>query len=323
LKIELNAPDRVKLLQEAKVPRAQDSSRRIRFTGMAAVGAFGAVAFLLSFWEFRARKIDSQDDVTLGLGIKVIGTVPSIPRAMCGALSRASHPRELRWQHQLVESVDATRIMLAHAARLGSLRVVLVTSAVGGEGKTSLASHLATSLARSGQRTLLIDGDFRWPMMHRLYDQPQEPGLCELVRDEVGADAVIRLTAINNLWIIPAGQYDDQALSMLSQAHAHTLFEQLRKQFDFVILDSAPVLPVADTLLLSQHADAALFSILRDVSRVPKIEAAYGRIAALGVPILGAVLLGTDVPSSYYQYSNRDSRSVAIEDPTLRSSEQS
>jgi capsular exopolysaccharide synthesis family protein len=199
----------------------------------------------------------------------------------------------------LVESVDATRIMLAHAARVDSLRMVLVTSAVGGEGKTSLSSHLATSLARFGQRTLLIDGDLRRSMVHRLFDQSQGPGLCELVRDEVDPAAAIRPTAISDLWILPAGHFDDRALPMLAQPGARRLFDRLREQFDFIIVDSAPVLPVADTLLLCQHVDATLFSVLRDVSQVPKVEAAYQRIAALGVPTLGAVVLGIDVPASY------------------------
>ena len=76
----------------------------------------------------------------------------------------------------LLESVDATRTMLVHAARTGSYRVMMIASAVGGEGKTSLASYLATSLARSGLRTLLVDADLRSPMMHRLFELPWSPG---------------------------------------------------------------------------------------------------------------------------------------------------
>jgi polysaccharide biosynthesis transport protein len=299
LKIELNAPDRVRLLQESKAPSATDSSRKIKTAGMAGGGAFGAILFLISFLEFRAQRISSLDEVAQKLGIKVVGTVPIVPRRITGALHRPGSSREQLWQHQLIESVDATRIMLMHAARAESLRVVLVTSAVGGEGKTSLASHLATSLARSGLRTVLVDGDFRRPMVHRLYDQPPAPGFCELLRGEFDTDAVIRPASLDNLWVIPAGNYDDIALSVLAQPRARNLFERLRDQFDFVVVDSAPLLPVADTLLLGQHVDAALFSVLRNVSQLNKIQAAHERIAALGVPILGAVISGTNVNTRY------------------------
>jgi len=302
LKIELKAPDRVSLLQEAKAPLVMDSSRQIRFTGLAAGGVFGAIILLISFWEFRAQRIGSLDEVVHGLGIRVVGTVPVMPWSISGALPKPGSPREQLWQHQLMESVDATRVMLTHTARAESHRVVLVTSAVGGEGKTSLASHLATSMARSGQRTLLIDGDLRRPMVHRLYDQPSGPGFCELLRGELGADDVIRPTSLNNLWVIAAGDYDERALSVLAQPRSRNLFDQLREQFDFVVVDSAPVLPVADTLLLSQHVDTTLFSVLRDVSQLPKIHAAHERMAALGVPILGAVVSGTKAESHYRYY---------------------
>jgi capsular exopolysaccharide synthesis family protein len=189
--------------------------------------------------------------------------------------------------------------MLTHTARVESHQVVLVTSAVGGEGKTTLASHLATSLARSGQRTLLVDGDLRRPMVHRLYDQPAGPGLCELLRGEFGTDDVIRPTALNNLWVITAGAYDEHALSVLAQPRSRNVFDQLREQFNFVVVDSAPLLPVADTLLLAQHVDAALFSILRDVSQFPRVHAAHARMAALGVPILGAVVSGMKADMHY------------------------
>ena len=218
---------------------------------------------------------------------------------MNGGQVRPESPRDQLWRHRLIESVDTTRIMLMHAARTDSLRVVLVTSAVGGEGKTSLASHLATSLARSGLKTVLVDGDFRRPMVHRLYDQPSGPGFSELLRGEIGTDDVIRPASLNNLWLTTAGKYDEFSLSVLAQPRARDVFAQLREQFDFVILDSAPLLPVADSLLLAQHVDAAIFSILRDVSQLPKIQLAYERIRSLGVPILGAVVSGTKVDMQY------------------------
>jgi Mrp family chromosome partitioning ATPase len=137
-------------------------------------------------------------------------------------------------------------------------------------------------------------------MVHRLHDQPLEPGLCELVRDEVDAADVTLPTAVENLFILPAGRFNDDAQAALAQAGVPALFNQFREQFEFVIVDSAPVLAVADSLLLSLNVDAVLFSILRDLSQAPRVQAARDRIAALGVPILGAVVIGIK-PASYYR----------------------
>jgi len=300
LKIELGAPDRVRLIEEAKAPRTREKSRKIQVAGMGAGGAFAAIVLLISFWEFRARRIDSQDDVTHGLGIRVVGTMPAIPGSTRGALSKKTNgSRRLPWERQLIESVDTARILMFQAAHAESYRLVLVTSAVGGEGKTSLSSMLATSMARSGRRTLLIDGDFRRPMVHHLFDQPPGPGFCDLIRDESGIDDVIRPTGVTNLWILPVGNHDEHTMLLLSQPRTRALFDRLREQFEFVVVDSAPVLPVADTLLLSLHVDAALFSVLRGVSQFPKINAAYERITALGIPILGAVVSGAQSGNDY------------------------
>ncbi len=302
LKIELNAPDRVSLIKEARVPPIQGKTRKIQVAGMAGGGVFGAVVLLLSFLEFRTQRISSTDEVIGGLGIKVVGTVPVTPGGARKSLARTtsrSGSQERLWEHQLMESVDTTRIMLTRTAGAETLRVILVTSAMGGEGKTSLSTYLAASLARSGQRTLLIDGDFRRPTLHRIYDQPAAPGFCELMRRECDLQDVIRPTPTKDLWILTAGVQDDQTMPLLGQPDVRNLFNQLREQFDFIIVDSAPVLPVADTLLLTQLVDAALFSILRDVSQFPKIQAAYGRITALGVPMLGAVFSGSQVNSGY------------------------
>jgi capsular exopolysaccharide synthesis family protein len=192
----------------------------------------------------------------------------------------------------MLESIDATRTMLVHAAHTRSHRIVMITSAVGGEGKTSLASHLSTSMARSGLRTLLIDADLRSPSIHKLFDLPASAGLSELLRGEVDLAEAINSTSVDGLKVLTAGICDRQTISLLAQGCLGPLFVQLKEQFDFVIVDTSPLLPVADGLLIAQHVDAALFSIFRDVSSKTKVTAASDRLQALGVQILGAVVTG-------------------------------
>jgi len=129
------------------------------------------------------------------------------------------------------------------------------------------------------------------------------PGFCELLRGEASLSEAIRPTATPGLYILPAGQLDDSCLRALAQDGAANIFEQLRRQYTFVIVDSSPVLPVADALLVAQHVDAVVFSIRRDVSRCAKVTAACQRLAMLDVPFLGIVAIGLD--EGAFRYPNR------------------
>src|SRR5207247_1833903 len=140
-------------------------------------------------------------------------------------------------------------------------------------GKTSLASQLAASLARAWRKTLLVDGDLRNPAAHRLFDLPLEPGLSEVLRGEVNVTDAVKPTSLSRLWLMSAGHWDAHAVQALAQDGVGTMFEQLKEQYDFIVVDSCPVLPVADSLLLAQHVDGVIFSILRDVSRMPSVHA--------------------------------------------------
>lgn len=180
-----------------------------------------------------------------------------------------------------------------HANRKENMRVVMVTDANSGEGKTTLASQLAASLSRAWKKVLLIDGDLRNPGCHTLFDVPHEPGLSEVLRNEVPADAV-RGTPISRLWVLPAGNWDNHAIQSLSQEDVRKIIDQLKDSYDFIIFDSCPVLPVNDTLLLAQHMDGVIFSVLRNVSRTPEIQAAQGRMQPLNIRMLGSVLIGAN-----------------------------
>ena len=311
LKVELRAQPRITLLEDAEIPRIKGDDGRIKKTGMAAVGSFALVLLGVSLWEFRSRRIDSVHEVSQGLGLRIVGSLPALPARAQRLTSGERMPRDTYWDNRLIESVDATRTMLLHTAKAESIRSVMVCSALGGEGKTSLACHLSTSLGRSGQRTLLIDCDLRRPSIHHLFDMPPEPGFCELLRGEIEIEDAIQEASSNNLWLITAGRCDNHALQALTHASTRRIFERLKEQFDFIVVDTSPVLPVADSLSLAAHIDAVLFSILRNKSRVPTVHAAYDRLASLGARMLGAVVTGTQLDNSYggYEYSTHTSAS--------------
>jgi capsular exopolysaccharide synthesis family protein len=310
LRIELDAPDRATLFQPA-APLPADTKKQQQMAGITGMGVFTVAIFGFAWWEFRARRVSNLDEIATGLGIPLLGAVPMLPARVRGQMAQPKSRRDSYWYGLLNESLDVTRTMLLHAAQTEPMQVVLVTSAVEGEGKTSLASQLAASLARAGRRTLLLDADLRKPAAHRLFEVPLEPGFSELLRAEVNLSDVIRPTRLSRLWMLPAGVWDNHATQALAQDHVQAIFEELRGQYDFIIVDSCPVLPVVDSLLIAQHTDAVLFSVLRDTSQLPKVYAAHQRLASLGVRLLGAVVTGAsgDVYGSTY-YRNAVQRTA-------------
>jgi capsular exopolysaccharide synthesis family protein len=321
MELEEEAPERVRwlgqemdkagTLKDGDVSISVPDAKKMRLmaTLAASLAPLGLILLGFALLEFRTRKIHSPDDVVQGLGIRLVGTVPDL----------TYHRSWLRWlrpsggtppyaQHLLTESVDAARTLVLHVSRTETLQIVMITSALSGEGKTSLASHLAASLARSGRRTLLIDCDMRNPALHLLFGLERGPGLSELLRGETDIPSVLRPTDINNLWLVSAGQSDGASLQALAQDGIGPIFQQLRQQYDFIIVDSCPVLPVADSLLVGQHVDAVIFSLLREVSRLPKVYAACQRLVVLGIRMLGAVVNGTrdDLAVGDYHYISPD-----------------
>jgi capsular exopolysaccharide synthesis family protein len=304
LGIELNAPSRVKLIESASTP-GLEADKRPRTAGMAGLGALSLVLLGISFAEFRARRVASVDDVVEGLGIGLVGTLPVVPFRSAKQIGVRKAPRERCWQQHLTESVANTRTNLLYAMANNDHRAVMVTSAVGGEGKTLLSCTLSTSIARTGRKTLLIGGDLRRPDAHVLLDLPLAPGFCEVLRGQVALADAIQPTSMSGLWMITAGECDETALLALAQRNLlGEIFTQLREQFDMIVVDTSPVLAVSDALLIGQQMDAAICSVLVGVSRLPQVHAAHERLLGLGIKILGAVMAGVreEVYAGHYSY---------------------
>jgi capsular exopolysaccharide synthesis family protein len=239
----------------------------------------------IGYLEFRNRRLIGPDEVDEGLGIRVVGTLPGLSSRK--ALDPA-HPIVA----QLTESIDGVRTILMHDSTAKRRQVVLVTSAATMEGRTTVASQLAASLARAGRRTLLVDGDLRSPSLHALFDAPLEDGLCEVLRAEVDVADVIRPTHAEGLWLLTAGYCDIDAIHALATEQMQPVFDKLRAEYDFIIIDGAPVIGMSDALIFGQYSDGAILSVRRDESQMPKIHQTAELLRGVGIRIIGAVVNG-------------------------------
>lgn len=290
IRLDLEAPQRVRVVQSAAPPEGVNLWKKMLLVGFVGLMGFGTTLVGVSYWEFQSRRVDSSAQLVEGLGIRVVGTLPQIAARRGRAVLERNELSLL--QGLMTESIDGIRTALIHSANGSAPRVIMVTSAMDQEGKTTVASQLAASLARSGRRTLLIDGDLRNPSIHRLFEMPLEEGLSEALRGEAELDYVIRPTRAVGLWMISAGHCNQETIQELAKDAPTNLFKRLKSEFDFLVIDSAPVLSVADTLLMGQHADAAVLSVLRGVSRVPSVYEADERLQSVGIEVLGAVVGG-------------------------------
>jgi capsular exopolysaccharide synthesis family protein len=262
-----------------------NSAEHWAIVALGGMGGFALTCLCIGYLEFRGRRLDGPDQVDEGLGIRVVGTLPALSSS---AAIDPTHPVVA----QLTDSIDSVRTILMHDSTAKQRQVVLVTSASTMEGRTTVASQLAASLARAGRRTLLVDGDLRRPALHALFDLPLEDGLSEVLRAEVDVADVIRPTHAEGLWVLTAGYCDVDAIHALATEQMQPVFDKLRAEYDFIIVDGAPVLGMSDALIFGQYSDGAIISVRRDHSQMPKIHQAAELLRGVGVRVLGAVVNG-------------------------------
>jgi capsular exopolysaccharide synthesis family protein len=279
--IDLDMPNRVTLIEPAGVPQGNDRLFRILLTGLAGMAGFtlGSGAIVLS--EYLRDHVSNVDDVARRVGVRVLATYP-----LASQLRKRTDGAAI-----MAERGDTLRTLVCQAGR-NAPRVILVTSAVEHEGKTTCAAQLAASLARSDKRTLLLDGDLRKPGVHAALSLDMRAGLPELLRGEKANDEVVEPTGIEGLFAVTGGACDYAAVSALARPDLGRILARFRETFDHVVIDAGPVLDVSDALLLGQQSDAVILSIMIDVSRVPQVVDAVERLRSVGLRPVGAVVHG-------------------------------
>ncbi len=290
--VDIAMPARVELIEEASVPEGSDELFRIMLTILAGLGGLGLGSGAVVVFEYLRDRVSTAEEISQRVGVRVVGTLPQVSRS-----------RKRSTAGEMAESVDGVRAVISQTGREAP-KVILVTSAVGHEGKTTFAAQLAASLARSDKRTLLLDGDLRHPNVHLALELDLRAGLPELLRGEIGNDEAVQPTAIEGLFAVTGGTCDYAAITALSRPELAKVIKGFRESFDHVVIDAGPVLAFADALLLGQLSDVALVATMRDVSRVPLVIAAVDKLRGVGVRVLGTVVNGVADSSSRRFYAS-------------------
>ena len=188
-------------------------------------------------------------------------------------------------------------------------QVILVTSARAAEGKTVASLNLATTLAEAGSRVLLLDADLRHPRCHMALGIDNEGGLSSCLAGDVPLEAAIRALEVPNLFILPAGRPPANPAELVGSRRMRDILTELRAQFDFIVVDTPPVLPVTDAVVLAREADGVVLVVKGHDTPRELARRARDRLVLAGANFLGVMVnnvgLGWGDPyfyDSYYGY---------------------
>ena len=196
--------------------------------------------------------------------------------------------------------VAATRLTLMQGNR-GST-VIIVTSAVKGEGKSAVAVNLGYVLARDlGKSTLIIDADLKRPVVHGYMGTTLAPGLQDLLAGEQSIDACLHSQGELPLWVMPSGTPADQTIELSKINRLNEIIGQLRGRFDYIILDAPPILPLADMHVLSGMADIVALVIRAGITRQALVQKGLATLKSLTAPCIVLNGLEAEVVPYYMQ----------------------
>lgn len=304
---EASERGKLAIIDPAVVPREPTNATglvhvvlALMLAGMLGLGS----AFLVEHFDDRIR---SPRQVSRELGYTVLGAVPWLPGSN-GRVSREQSRVQLERLSAPAEAYRMIRVNVTFSHAVKPRKTMMVTSPAPGEGKTTTAVNLAAALAEEGKRTLLIDADLRRSNVHRLLGLSSEVGLSSVLAGQAVLEEAIIPSGIDHLDVLPAGPHPPNPAELLASQRMEKLLQALAESYDWVVLDAAPMLAVADPASLAPHMDGVLMVVKAGKTERHAIVEATGRLSEVQGDLLGVVVNcfrpGRGESGSYYSCRN-------------------
>lgn len=337
LAVESNSSN-VSVVDKAITPKRPSYPRRVLIMGVGLASGLALGILLALLLNYLDSTVRTPDDVVTHLRSASLGVVPSFdiegvgvkPPSRGELLPGAEDPAARGGSEEasaLVARRDSEvlpvvflqdpRSLAAEAyrtIRTGILlsqageppRSILITSAQPSEGKTTSSVNLAVSLASNGSRVILIDADLRRPSMHKgLGLADQGPGLTEVLTGQRSVESVIRSDVMKRLSVITAGAIPPNPAELLGSAEMFHLVQALGEAYDYVLIDSPPVLAVTDSVVLSRYVDGVVLVVRGAVTPRRVAQDAKNRLLHVGARVLGIILNDVNIRGGDYYYYHR------------------
>lgn len=226
---------------------------------------------------------DIQDALSLQFDYPLVGSDKS---AFSEELVAACAPFS-----QEVESLRALRTQLLLRWFGQGNQTMAIAGAIGGEGASWLAANLAIVFSQQGKRTLLIDADLRQPRQHQLFKLDNGVGLSDMIAGRADASAIKQVSAFPSLSFLSAGTQAPNPTELLARPAFGQLLDTFREQYDIILLDTTPAIPLADFQIVAAQARGVLIAARRNVSKLGPVAALKDMAAAAGASIVGAIVV--------------------------------
>jgi polysaccharide biosynthesis transport protein len=273
--------------------------------------AGGGLAYLADRTDTSFR---TPEEIRRRLGLPVVGHIPlfegapETPSEIAGSENvPAVDPSVFAFHHASSVEAEAFRRLrtsLYFSTEGEQHKVIQITSPNMADGKTTLAANLAVCMAQSGKKVILIDADFRRPRQHRVFGLTAGTGLSSVLRGEADpADATLE-SAVAGLSILPCGERPPNPSDLLTSPRFDELLNCLRERYDFVLLDTPPLLAVSDPCVVAPRADGVLLTIRASKNGRPAAERAKEILVTLEAKVLGVVVNGVGEQGNSYGYTH-------------------
>jgi succinoglycan biosynthesis transport protein ExoP len=303
----------VRIVDAAEVPKRPVKPRVLLNLAFGVILGLGLGVGLAFFQEYLDDTLKTPDEVEQLVRLPALGVIPlfspdGTSKASEGKLIFIAHrpqegrPLAIQTDPAVLEAFRSLRTSILLSANPVP-KIILITSALPGEGKTTMTVNLAAMLASLGSRVAVVDCDMRRPACHRATGVPNEPGFVQCLTGRVELrDAILPVPGVANLSVIPCGPIPPNPAELLSSPLAGELMRRLRADFDYVILDSPPLLSVADARILSTVSDAVALVVRAYETSYDVVRRARSLLYDAGARILGVALNDVDFRREGYGY---------------------
>lgn len=284
-------PSLMILLDDSGVPTVPvNSFNPVKSAVKGALIGLAAFLLLLIVFSIGRKTIHTEEELKQILNFPCLGTLPATK--VVGSKRPCPMINHDMDRYGFIDAVRLMRLHTENAMRAHNRKVLLISSASPGEGKTTVAANLAVSLAKKGNLVLLIDCDVRNPSAARALGQSNKNGLADFLHGNITLRETVRPTEIHNLSLIPAGEAHENTLKQFSGGRFRQLLDAARSVYDYILLDTPPCGLLSDASEIAPAADAALMVIRQDFAPQYLILDAVRYLTDSKLPLIGCVING-------------------------------